>query len=314
MEFTKFFDETPIIVLDGALGSQLPKEAQSHELWSTFALINNPEIIEKIHQDYIDSGADIILTSTYQMGESLIKRHYPNLDYEDIITKSIDIAYKVTSKIKESRNVYIAGSIGPYGASLANGAEYTGDYNGITREELIKFHEIRLKTLINDKRIDLLAIETIPNLLELKTLIEIMNDSYPQMKYYISLSVNKETLADGSTFQQIIQVINNNHKNNNINLLCIGVNCLGLKDSLNWLRKLSQVNDILKKPLVIYPNSGEIYDTTKREFIEDPNKDNKLNWEQYVGIVLENFPLVKIFGGCCRTTPETIRLIKKLAV
>lgn len=283
------------LVLDGALGTLLPQESQSHPLWSTHTVLTSPSTIKSIHQSYIKNGAQLIQTSTYQTSEVGISNSEFSITYQEALQKSIDLAHKAKG---EREDVWIVGSVGPYGAFLANGAEYTGDYNDITKEKLFGFHKERIEVLCKDERVDLIGLETMPNELELEVLIELMA-AYDK-DFYLSLSVKDETLADGTSVKKIIETISGAKR-----LLAIGVNCLSLPDSLKWLKWLKEAN----KDLIVYPNSGEIYDGNTKQWAKNP--EGSMSWKEYV-LNLKAIGNVKIIGGCCRTTPDDINQISSL--
>lgn len=285
------------LVLDGALGTLLPEESQSHPLWSTHTLLTSPEIIKSIHESYIKNGAQLIQTSTYQTSEEgLQKSEFGDLKYKDVLMKSIDLAYE--AKIKSDKpEVWIVGSVGPYGASLANGAEYTGDYGCISYKELEEFHKERLEVLCLDKRVDIIGLETIPNILEIEVLISLM-EKYNK-NYYLSLSVSESTLADGCSVEELQRVVKGD------GLIALGINCLSLDHSLKWLKTLQ----IFQKDLIVYPNSGEIYDGVKKDWISNPK--GTISWREYIKEI-KKIGNVKIIGGCCRTNPDTIKEVSLL--
>lgn len=283
------------LILDGALGTLLPDVSQSHPLWSTHTVLTSPSTIKSIHESYIKNGAQLIQTSTYQTSERGLNDSEFNVSFSDALKRSIDLAYEA----KGGRDdVWLVGSVGPYGASLANGAEYTGDYGNISDEGLINFHTERISVLCNDDRVDIIGLETMPNKRELRILLELM-DSYDK-DYYLSLSVNGEKLADGTTIEELLELISKAER-----LIAAGVNCLSLQDSLEWLKKLKESEKIL----IVYPNSGEIYDGINKKWIENPN--GSMSWKNYVQ-KLKAIGNVKIIGGCCRTTPNDIKQISDL--
>lgn len=277
------------MILDGAMGTLLPEESQHHALWSTHCVISNPEAILEIHKSYISQGADVIQTSTYQTSSKL-SEWFPKENYAGVIKKSVDIAY-MAAKGK----AFIAGSVGPYGASLSNGAEYTGEYGGITDANLEEFHKERLDILYNDNRVDIIALETIPSQQEIKVLTQMMRQR--QKPYYISLSVKGNLLADGSSLEEFSPLL--------LEANLVGVNCLSPIDSLLWLQKLKP----LGIPMCVYPNSGEVYQD--RHWRSSEQVDQEIAWEDYIG---ELYALgnVKLIGGCCRTTPDTIAEMRKV--
>lgn len=288
MSITQRLQSSKPLVLDGALGTLLPQTSQEHPLWSTHTVITSPQLIQQIHESYIERGARLIQTSTYQTSEGNIQKYFPDEDYSQVVQKSVDLA---TAAKNGRTDVFIAGSIGPYGASLANGAEYTGEYQGITDAGLVAFHEKRLDIMCQDPNVDIIGLETIPNLQEIKVLTKMMNAR--QKPYYLALSVKGETLADGTPLSEFSKEILQGER-----LLCVGVNCLGLTDSLQWLQRLAPLN----KPLIVYPNSGEIYEG--REWHEGKAEDH-ITWKEYVQRCKEQGNVV-IIGGCCRTTPDSI--------
>lgn len=319
---SKFLNEfnsaTKPLILDGSLGTSLPQEAQEHALWSTYSVINDPDTIKNIHMGYLANGSQIIQTSTYQTSEETLKQFYPELDYQQTILKSIDIASDAISahrlraaETKEDigNSKFICGSVGPYGASLANGAEYTGDYGAeMTRDKLVAFHQKRLQVLCQDPRMDIIGFETIPSMLELQCISAMMMEQYPTKPYYVSLSVNGEALADGSTFDQIKEWLETATAAAD-NFVALGVNCLGLFDSLKWLAKLSTIITN-KQKLIVYPNSGEKYDGKLRKFVNNPDE---MSWSEYLDLLKgkEWWSKVGVIGGCCRTDCGTIKTIKE---
>jgi len=287
------------LILDGALGTLLPEASQTHPLWSTHTVLTSPSTIKSIHKSYIENGSQLIQTSTYQTSQLGLQKSEFDISYNEALVKSIDLAYEAKNN---STDVWIVGSVGPYGASLANGAEYTGDYGNVTDEELVNFHKERIEVLCNDSRVDIIGLETMPNFKELKVLTELM-EKYDK-SYYLSLSVKDDSLADGTDIAKLSSDIFTGGKN----LIAIGVNCLSQKDSIKWLKFL--LKQAPTKNLIVYPNSGELYDGIKKDWIKDPN--GTMSWREYVEELKLIGGNVKIIGGCCRTTPNDIKEISEL--
>lgn len=287
------------LLLDGALGTLLPEESQNHALWSTHSVIKFPEIIKDVHKQYIEKGCDMLITSTYQTSEAGVKRWFPELKYADVVRKSIDIAYEALVETNTVGKVFIVGSIGPYGASLANGSEYTGDYGDITDEELFIFHKEMVDIMCEDDRIDIVALETIPNLQEVKILTNMMKQK--KKLFYLGMSIRDRYMADGiTTVDDLIPVFSKIS-----NLAAVGVNCVGLVDSLKWMEMLKASG----QKLVVYPNSGEVFDKSVRRYLGSPEKN--ITWEQYIRKLKENGDVL-IVGGCCRTDPSVIGKMRKV--
>jgi Homocysteine/selenocysteine methylase (S-methylmethionine-dependent) len=146
-----------LIILDGALATELENRGCviNDSLWSAKILAENPEIIEKVHYDYFMSGADCAITSSYQATiDGFMQKGFTETEAISLIKRSVRIAKKARddfwndSENRKNRPMpLVAGSVGPYGAYLADGSEYRGDYN-ISEEELINFHRPRIKILV----------------------------------------------------------------------------------------------------------------------------------------------------------------------
>lgn len=167
------------LVIDGALGTELERLLPTTStylpsgspLWSGQVLIKNPELVEQVHLDYINVGADMIITSTYQTSYASLHK-YIGYDMDQAIALwnlALNVAKNAVKKSGRD-DVIIAGSIGPYATLLANGSEYNGDYQGVTDEELIEYHT-PLFEFYENSDVDIICIETIPSFQELKVII-----------------------------------------------------------------------------------------------------------------------------------------------
>jgi homocysteine S-methyltransferase len=189
----------------------------------------------------------------------------------------------------------VAASIGPYGAFLHDGSEYRGDYQ-ISRQELKAFHADRLAVLSHSGA-DLIACETIPSLSEAEVLLELLSE-VPNIESWISFSCKDGAhISDGTEFSTAIAVVVESEA-----VVAAGLNCTAPRFVNALLEQARQATD---KPLVAYPNSGELYDATTCE------------WQSAVEIgMIEQAARgwhdrgALLIGGCCRTMPETIRGIR----
>lgn len=272
------------------MGTLLPEELTKNKLWSANVLVNHPNEIKKVHQAYYKSGADIAITASYQASTiGFVENGICQNSKEsiEIMKRSVNIARE--SKCRDDQ--LVAGSIGPYGAYLANGEEYSGNYGNVTKEQLKEFHKDRIKAL---ESADLLAIETIPNIMELEALMDMVD-----MNCWVSLSLadDNNKMADGTLLSQALKVIESNQ-----NVIAVGFNCYPLDKST---AALTNFNKLAKLPLILYPNSGEAYDSeTKAWITSTESKENLLLASQAARWVELN---AKIIGGCCRTTPKDIQ-------
>jgi homocysteine S-methyltransferase len=189
----------------------------------------------------------------------------------------------------------VAGSVGPYGAALADGSEYRGDY-GASRATVAAFHRPRLEVLI-DATADLLAVETIPSLAEADLLLELLAN-WPAARAWFSFTCRDEAhLSEGQPIAEAARLVSSSPQ-----AVAVGVNCVSPSQVDGLLARLADATDL---PLVVYPNSGERWDAIRRRWTaspstSDPGKDAR-RWRAAGA---------RLIGGCCRTTPETIRTIR----
>ena len=303
-----------VYVLDGGFSSQISRHvgitADGDPLWSARFLQTNPDDVAKTHLDFIKAGVDIISTNTYQASVGGFVKHLGVTEDQgcEIIRRAVDLAKSARDKYKQEniqnnvpyRDILIAGSVGPYGAYLHDGSEYTGAYADRTPEEVMaEWHKPRIETLITSG-VDLLAFETIPCQKEALLLINMLKD-YPNMKAWISLSCKDDnSLAHGEHFQTVAR---NCWKANSEQLIAIGVNCCSPKIVANLINGISK--DIEPPiPIVTYPNSGEKYNP-EMGWID---KDKCELLDTFVSHWLDLG--VRFIGGCCRTYAEDITNIR----
>jgi homocysteine S-methyltransferase len=289
-----------VAILDGALATELERRGADlrDPLWSAKILLENPDLIRQVHFDYFAAGANIATTASYQATvPGLMTRGLSREQAMDVLRRSVRLAQEARDaylRREESRMLLIAASIGCYGAGLHNGAEYRGDY-GLSLLQLIDWHRPRLEVLAASGA-DLLACETVPSLLEGEALIELLDD-FPEVPAWLSFSCRDgRHLCHGEPFVDAVRMTNDAP-----NIVAVGVNCTAPRfiDGL-----LASVAGVAKKPLVVYPNSGETWDGERRCWLpttaEPDWRASVRRWRQAGA---------RLIGGCCRTTPDTIRQI-----
>jgi homocysteine S-methyltransferase len=297
-----------VVLLDGGLATQL--EAQgcdlSGGLWSGRVLLEEPEQISRAHTAFARAGAEVLTTAGYQVSTVSLHRsgHDPYLE-ATLLRRSVDLARQVRDEVVPGG--WVAGSVGAYGASLADGSEYTGAYGlgdatGTVRA-LRAFHRPRRDALL-DAGADVLACETIPRLAEVSALAAELTDLGAPA--WISLTVTTdrhgkprtragEPLADVASCLAGVP-----------GLVAVGVNCCRPGDVRDAVRVLTEATGL---PGVAYPNSGEGWDARTQSWTgraewrtnesnSDPDADTPAAW------VAAGARLV---GGCCRVTPWNIR-------
>ncbi|XP_055681701.1 uncharacterized protein LOC129789088 [Lutzomyia longipalpis] len=307
-----------LMVIDGGFATQLTvhvgHSVDGDPLWSARFNSTNPSAIIKTHLDFLQAGADAIITNTYQASVEGFMEHL-DLDEEqsvELIKSTVRLAHLARNKfLAEAPQVpkelpWILGSIGPYGAHLHDGSEYTGEYADTVDAEVIKkWHRVRIEAVL-EAGVDGLAIETIPCRMEAEALVEIMTDEYPDVKYWLAFQCkDDQSIAHGENFAETCQAIWTKAKESS-NILAIGTNCVNPRIVSPLFKAVnSGYPEAQKIPLVVYPNSGETY-TVKDGWT---GKEDCQPLENYAG---EWISLgAKIIGGCCRTYARDIQRIKK---
>lgn len=304
--FKDLLEKQDIIILDGALGTELERQGYdvSGRLWSAKYLLENPQIIQGLHEDYVRAGSDIITTSSYQAsipafveeGLSLDKAHEIFKETVFLAQAAVKNVWQVLSLDEQKQRSYplTAGSVGPYAAYLADGSEYTGAYH-LSEEEFKDFHRPRIQALL-DAGCDLLALETIPNGAETEALVHLLSEEFPQVEAYLSFTAQTASaISDGTLIEEVARLAQSSPQ-----VLAVGFNCTAPHLIAPLLEKLKQVCD---KPLLAYPNSGEVYNVATNTWQDNP--EQQLCLTDYSQLWKKQG--VQLFGGCCRTRPEDIR-------
>jgi homocysteine S-methyltransferase len=281
---TKLLASNQVVVLDGAMGTELERLGHDlrHELWSGRVLKDEPAEIGRVHDAYIDAGADVILTASYQLGDDPL-----------LLKRAVSTARAACER--HSRLIAVGGSLGPYGACLADGSEYTGRYD-ISFKELVSFYQARVRPML-DAGVDFIAFETIPSLSEAKAVaVAIEKVQWGSALAWISFTCKDEArVASGDAFGACIAAVSVLS-----NVLAVGVNCTAPQHIVSLLQTAKRHTD---KPLVAYPNRGSVW-TTGTGWTEGLSQVTTADWvEKYIAAG------ARIVGGCCQTTPEDIRAI-----
>jgi len=295
-------DLTNIHVLDGGMATELEKLGfdLSGPLWSARVLREQPEMIAAVHDGYLAVGADCILTASYQVSAEAYAEI--GLSAEDAATslrESVRLAEKARErKYQQSpRKILIAASLGPYGAALHNGAEYHGNYD-LSFGQLVAFHACRLAVLA-ETNADLIAFETVPSLEEARAIVAALGH-HREIAAWVSFTCRDEhRVAHGETISECASVLDSVPQ-----VVAIGINCTAPAFVTALIRELKAATT---KPIVVYPNSGEVWDARTRSWSgkADPASFGALaeEWRQAGA---------QIIGGCCRTGPEHVASIAAL--
>ena len=309
---TPFLTSQGFMVLDGALATELERRGADlrDPLWSAKCLLQDPGLIRQLHYDYFVAGADVAITASYQASFAGFARRGIDADAAAALMRlSVTLAREARDAfwaVPEHRagrqRPLVAASVGPYGAALADGSEYRGDY-GMTVEQLMAWHRPRLAVLAAPKGFpppgagaDLLACETIPSLAEAEALVRLLGE-FPDAAAWLSFSCRDEThISDGNPLAAGIELGEGCDQ-----IVAMGINCTAppLIEPL-----LASVRGLTAKPLLVYPNRGETWDAAAKCWVPGTGEGD-------LAIPAEKWRAAgaQLIGGCCRTTPEDIRAI-----
>lgn len=301
--------QQPYLVLDGALATELERRgADLHDdLWSAKLLIESPQMIHDVHMDYLRAGADVVSSASYQATiDGFMARGLTRADAIDLIRLSAQLAIDARDEfwaIPQNRvgrvKPLVAASLGPYGAYLADGSEYSGDY-GLSDQDLVDFHRERVDTLI-DMDIDLFAFETVPCQQEGRAIIQLLSD-YPQACAWLSFSCRDgEYTNHGEPIADCARMADEPEQ-----IVAVGVNCTPPRYIESLIQHARLRTD---KPIVVYPNSGESYDAQQGCWVEGTEDGSIAS-----GVAAWAAAGASLIGGCCRTTPDDIALIRQALI
>jgi homocysteine S-methyltransferase len=276
-----------VVVLDGGLATEL--EAQGHDLssvlWSARLLADDPDAIRAAHAAYFAAGAEVATTASYQASFDGLAA--VGSDPAALMRRSVELAARARD---EHGSGWVAASVGPFGAVLADGSEYRGDY-GRSVTELRRFHRPRLDVL-SEAGADVLAVETIPCLAEVEAIvIELDRVGMPA---WLSVTCAGDRTRAGEPLAEAFAMARECAA-----VFAAGVNCTAPRDVGDAVRLAAATAG---KPVVAYPNSGEGWDAAGRTWSGTAGVDVTLVPDWIAGGA-------RLVGGCCRVGPDQIELI-----
>ena len=306
---TAALESRGVLVLDGAMATELERAGAdlSGGLWSARLLRDQPELVSAVHRRYFEAGADVAITASYQASVAGFVAAGAREDQaRRLLQLSVELARQARDDFWTAASQadpalpaarprpLVATSVGPYGAVLADGSEYRGHY-AISRRDLVRFHRERLQVLV-DAGVEVLACETIPSLEEAQALVEAMS-GWPELTAWLSFSARSpQQVSDGTPIASCAAFLDGQPQ-----VVAVGVNCTAVQHVTPLLRRLAAETD---KPLVAYPNSGEVYDAEQQRWRGDASAADfgALAGEWHAAGA-------RLIGGCCRTGPTQIRAV-----
>lgn len=283
------------VVLDGGLATEL--EARGHdlsdELWSARLLAANPDEILAAHAAFFRAGAAIATTASYQASfEGFRAKGIGRAEAAGLMRRSVELAQSARARVPGEQARWVAASVGPYGAMLADGAEYRGRY-GLGVRELVRFHRPRLEALAEAEP-DLLALETVPDADEGAALVEAAETT--GLPAWLSYTISGNRTRAGQRLDEAFAVAAGKDA-----IFAVGVNCCAPAEVAP---AIATARAITGKPVVVYPNSGQGWDTDSREWTGESRftPGESTNWVRAGA---------KIVGGCCRVGPADIAALSR---
>jgi len=286
-------------VVDGGLATEL--EAAGHDLsdqlWSARLLLSEPDAIEAVHLAYYRAGAQVATTASYQatipgFGAAGMDR----ATALEAIRRSVVIAQRARDRFateagRSIDGLLVAGSVGPYGAMLADGSEYTGAYDP-GDAALRDVHAPRIEALL-EAGVDLLAFETIPTLREADVLLDLLAESGATA--WLSYQCRDgETTAAGEPVAEAFA-----RAAGATGVLAVGVNCGPPRHVPALLAAAAAAAPDM--PLIAYPNRGDTWEAAARIWVASDG-------DRYDPRIVATWSMLGAtwLGGCCGTGPAEI--------
>jgi homocysteine S-methyltransferase len=282
----------PVLILDGGLSTALEFGGAdlSDELWTARLLRDDPGSIVAAHRAYYEAGADVATTASYQASVSgFVEAGLDRVEAERLIVSSVALAQRARDEADVSaRRLLVAASIGPYGAVLADGSEYRGDY-GLSAAELREFHAPRLDLLAGAAP-DLFAVETIPDVREAEVLVSLLDEV--GVPAWFSYTVADGRTRAGQPLDEAFAALAGSSS-----IVAAGVNCCAPDDVAAAIEAAVAATGL---PAVAYPNRGERWDATVNSWCgaDSFSLDLVPGWLEAGA---------RYIGGCCQITPADIR-------
>ena len=284
------------VVLDGGLATQLESEGHNldSKLWSARLLQDDPDAIVQAHLAYFTAGAQVATTASYQASlGGFAQAGISQAEAEQLIRRSVRLAEQARARLEDGNDRWIAGSVGPYGAALADGSEYRGDYD-LSVDKLRGWHRPRI-ALLTEAGVDILALETIPCLAEVEALLAEVDGS--RQPCWLSITCAGDRTRAGEPAAEAFSLARDVEE-----IIAVGINCIDPADAYELVRSASESTG---KPVVIYPNSGERWDAVARAWI-GPATYQPEDVKDWIS------GGARLVGGCCRVGPKQIQAIGDL--
>ncbi len=281
-----------VVIIDGGLATDLEHHGAdlSDHLWSARLLRDAPEAIVSSHERFAAAGADVLITASYQASlDGFARVGVSSRDAQALMRRSVSLAREGAGRA--GRDPVIAASVGPLGATRADGSEYRGGYP-TDAAALTTFHLPRVRALAAAEP-DLFAVETIPSAAEARTIVGLLATETDLAAWVTLTTPDGHTTAEGEPLDEILAELQEHPR-----VVAAGVNCCPPG---------AVPNAIGNGATIAYPNLGDTWDATTRRWRRDdasdaPALDEAPAWLQAGAWLL---------GGCCGTTPRDISRLRR---
>ncbi|MEU9081888.1 homocysteine S-methyltransferase [Streptomyces sp. NPDC048357] len=276
------------VILDGGLSNQLADQGcdLSGGLWTGRVLAERPDQVEAAHTAYARAGAEVLITAGYQVGYEAFAAHgYDRAATTALLHHGVTLAARAAEAA--DHEVWVAASVGPYGAVLADGSEYRGRY-GLSVRELAAFHRPRIEALL-DAGPDVLAVETLPDPDEAEAVLTVLAETGAPA--WLSYTVAGGRTRSGAPLRAAFALAADAPE-----IIALGVNCC---DPAEVLPALDAAAATTRKPLVAYPNDGSVWDAATHTW-RTPETQAPWPTRAWQGAG------ARLIGGCCRIGPAGI--------
>lgn len=284
--------DQPFMVVDGGLSTALEElgERPGGMLWTAAALVDRPEVLEAAHRSFVEAGADIVITSSYQASvPGLVAAGLTPALARTALTRTTEIA-------RRSGAAMVAASVGPYGAFLADGSEYRGDYSA-GWDEIRRFHRERLEVLVESGP-DLFAIETIPCAIEAEIIVDELRRLTDLPAWVCFTCRDERSTCGGDDMVAAVSAVAGA-------IDAVGVNCTAPRLVSSLLEAASAAAG--DRPLVVYPNHGAAWDAAHKCWI------GPTGGAEIPTMVPEWLDRgVRFVGGCCGVGAAGVRAIARM--
>jgi homocysteine S-methyltransferase len=287
------FDAKARWILDGGMATELERRGfdLGHPLWSARVLSADPTAIYEVHKAYLEAGAEVLLTCSYQASSAGFQQHLAMSlpDAEALMALTVELAARARAEVPGAEQAMIGASIGPYGVTLADGSEYSGDYD-LQRPEVRDYYATKIAQLVATGAVDFLAFETIPTAREAELIMETLA-GVAGARAWLTFSKAEALLA-------VLPALEHNPQ-----VCAVGLNCVAA-DVVS--STLDRVRDGTSKPIAVYPNAGGTYDAIAKRW----HGAGVASWKELARTWFEQG--ASIVGGCCGTGVVEIRELREL--